>query len=1061
MKQNIFFSLVQQSTITKSSCSLADVIRGLTGEKMKNHENYLSKLSQRKRLTVSLERRLPGIMTSGIFKSDASSNIFKLNSADDLIQYSQIICLEFNEPHGLRFMRLGKLLKDCPNTLLCFRSLRSNVWSILVRVNSGPEHHSIAYNQVKAFYEQLVGVNANLGDGLNRIMYMAYDEKLHFNSDASVFEVAGVEVSSGSNLCKPQRVNIPAPQLKNDILSGTNSGFEFFKFVIPNLEKVEVDRCKNVKNPFYHDSNASFSVFRDIKSNRWKFHDYGEPSFSGDVFDFAALYYDLDIKSQFVEILSNISKDLRMTIENRDTEAQLIGERKVSGPTVDSLPDYEEDVVEYMNSWQFYEHMELGFNGDPDDYNAWLFRFELIFSDNDRGIKKAFEYFQQYGITKEILKQYNVGAVNAYKKRRDDGIVDFKSLAHNKLAIAYFNYDYSKIYIPSPKNFWYLGKKPQSYIFGYDQLLRRLRKKKLKDSLIITGGEKNVLTLTALGFDAICFNSETASVPELLIDGILEHYKGVIIFFDLDETGIQRANELKVKLSPYSQTSIYNLPVHLKETGVKDISVYVALGFDPEKIKQEILAIADQDLAIENFGTTDANVDEASPANLTNPTNSTNTTFLPHHIYEHLPPFFRDLCSPFDNNIEKDLILLASLGVSSSLLPAFKGIYNRQKVGTNLFLFVSAPPASGKGEMKWARKLGEKVHHYLIEKYNQELMAYESDLQVYNNNKDENQDLVKPTEPKKQSFFLPANSSNSMIIQMLSNNQSFGLIFETEGDTLSDTISKEWGDFSVLIRKAFHHEPVSMARRGNNNEHIEVHGPHLSVVLSGTPMQINNLMEGVENGFFSRFLFYEFESEVEWNDQFGMDYLNTQGIYEAASAKIFDLWLLQENSLECIVRFKQEHIEKINAYFARRLKEMHLLHGDHIAASVKRMCLMCYRIGIILASLRWSEKKLPIPDILTISDDDFIVSFDIVKGLLLHLEKVYERLSTSLQTSSLNMQQQKLFQLLPADFSKTQLITLSAELGIKLKAAERYIEIYIERGILERYEHGKYRKVKR
>lgn len=44
-------------------------------------------------------------------------------------------------------------------------------------------------------------------------------------------------------------------------------------------------------------------------------------------------------------------------------------------------------------------------------------------------------------------------------------------------------------------------------------------------------------------------------------------------------------------------------------------------------------------------------------------------------------------------------------------------------------------------------------------------------------------------------------------------NGGIGLIFDTECDTLSAVLKSEYGDYSTIIRKGFHHEPIDLNRR--------------------------------------------------------------------------------------------------------------------------------------------------------------------------------------------------------------------------------------------------------
>ena len=72
----------------------------------------------------------------------------------------------------------------------------------------------------------------------------------------------------------------------------------------------------------------------------------------------------------------------------------------------------------------------------------------------------------------------------------------------------YMGKQHIKVYRPcSQMRFLYVGDFGDNYCFGLEQLPAK------GDLLFITGGEKDVMSLAAHGFHAICFNSETAFIP--------------------------------------------------------------------------------------------------------------------------------------------------------------------------------------------------------------------------------------------------------------------------------------------------------------------------------------------------------------------------------------------------------------------------------------------------------------------------------------------------------------------------------------------------------------------
>jgi hypothetical protein len=82
--------------------------------------------------------------------------------------------------------------------------------------------------------------------------------------------------------------------------------------------------------------------------------------------------------------------------------------------------------------------------------------------------------------------------------------------------------------------------------------------------------------------------------------------------------------------------------------------------------------------------------------------------------------------------------------------------------------------------------------------------------------------------------YIPANTSYAKILWHLEQNEGTGIICETEADTLGNVVKQEWGSYSDMLRKSFHHERLSSSRKGNN-EFTEVNAPSLSIALSGTP----------------------------------------------------------------------------------------------------------------------------------------------------------------------------------------------------------------------------------
>ena len=88
---------------------------------------------------------------------------------------------------------------------------------------------------------------------------------------------------------------------------------------------------------------------------------------------------------------------------------------------------------------------------------------------------------------------------------------------------------------------------------------------------------------------------------------------------------------------------------------------------------------------------------------------------------------------------------------------------------------------------------------------------------------------------------------------------------DSEIDTILSASKQDYGMFDDLLRKAFHHEPVSSSRK-TDNEMIRIDSPRLALLLSGTPGQFSRLIPDSESGLLSRLLLYTCRSEAVWQD---------------------------------------------------------------------------------------------------------------------------------------------------------------------------------------------------
>ena len=330
--------------------------------------------------------------------------------------------------------------------------------------------------------------------------------------------------------------------IKEEILEHTNRGLEFFCFYMP----IDFVPKRNFRNPLYKDKRASCNIYLDTKSQCYRMKDFGNEAYSGDCFWFAATMLGLDVRSDFKKVLLTIIQDLNLNItmdfktdENRKTKS-LKDIRLVSSTSTNA----KEELSEKKKIFKLYEQP---------------FRADEI------------AYWQRYGITDKVLQKYHVKSLFRYETISNQGNPFSLTSTKNEPIFCYVMGDFVKIYRPNSKlRFLYGGVKSKDYIFGFEQLPSK------GDILFITGGEKDVLSLSSHHFNAICFNSETASIPEPIIESLQLRFRHIILLYDTDETGLREAERQAKQLEPYH---VFCLSLSLQGTKTeKDISDFFALG---------------------------------------------------------------------------------------------------------------------------------------------------------------------------------------------------------------------------------------------------------------------------------------------------------------------------------------------------------------------------------------------------------------------------------------------------------------------------------------------------
>jgi hypothetical protein len=383
------------------------------------------------------------------------------------------------------------------------------------------------------------------------------------------------------------------------------------------------------------------------------------------------------------------------------------------------------------------------------------------------------------------------------------------------------------------------------------------------------------------------------------------------------------------------------------------------------------------------------------------------------NIYNRLPELLQNLTEPFESR-EKDIVLLSSLGVLSNCLPNVYGIYDGDIMFPHLYLMIIAPAASGKGVMNYSRSLIEPIHDKI---FSESKSAYLLCEQSAKNKKKEGEPC-----PDVKVKILPANISSAEMHSFLASSEYGLLIIESEADTMSNMLKNDWSNYSDVLRKAFHHESISISRK-TEKVFVDIKEPKLAMVISGTPDQLMPLIKSRENGLFSRFMIYNFDEITDFKNVFALKTKNNKVIFEEIGKDIFKLYG-QLTNLEKSIEFcfTDKQIEKFLSTIRPIRTDIIDNHSQSFISNLHRHGLILFRIAMILTVLR-NTSTINKEEKLFCSNNDFLVSMQLMKTLLRHCQFTFN----SIESGDLSIQDEDILEGLKKTFTRQEAIDVGLE----------------------------------
>ena len=291
------------------------------------------------------------------------------------------------------------------------------------------------------------------------------------------------------------------------------------------------------------------------------------------------------------------------------------------------------------------------------------------------------------------------------------------------------------------------------------------------------------------------------------------------------------------------------------------------------------------------------------------------------------------------------------------------------------------------------------------------------------------------------------------------------LIFETEGDTVVNAFSSDYGDYSDAFRKAFAHESFGYLRRGDDGEEREIDNPRLTTVLSGTPEQVKSLIRDSENGLLSRFMFFCINATPEWLD--GFDSYGSddplEETFDTIGTRFTAFTKLLESKPKITFKLSLPQTGKFNEFFAAEKDRMQELNGDRYSASSHRLAWCFLRIAMVFTTLRMMESGV-IQETVDCSDTDFEMTMEIIRVISAHNDYIFNFLDRerpegiAVADSYSSATRKTILAALPGYFKTDDMKSVAKQVGKTLRTVRRQVARAIQAGEVVQVKHGEYKK---
>lgn len=444
---------------------------------------------------------------------------------------------------------------------------------------------------------------------------------------------------------------------------------------------------------------------------------------------------------------------------------------------------------------------------------------------------------------------------------------------------------------------------------------------------------------------------------------------------------------------------------------------------------------------------------------------------IPDDVFESLPGFIKEIALNSRTTRERDVLLLSTIVNLSAVFSNIRSLYADVWYSPHLYFCVAGGAGSGKGKAMAPARLCSVIEKEFEKEYRSRMSEYREKLSVWEVEQRRASKEMRtpdfslcPDEPVRKNIIMQSTTSKSRMLHLLKINEAKGMVMNTsELDNLSSSLNADYGRHTSFFRSIFHHESLGQDFKIDSGA-IVVERPSLACNISATFGQLVTFINNIEDGMYSRFLFYLLPTLYEWVSPAPGPKSGKSDFDSMMSDKAMRLkeYFFKYND-NIVVEFTDEQWAMHNRTFGGMMKSLEDSDKDGVKAIVARAGLISCRIAMTLCGVQIMEAGWKISNYVC-PDEIMKAAIEITKVCFrhsLHLTTIFRSKENRGKIRNFN-REDEILSLMPREFSFTEFVDRGVRMGFSKSSIKYDLRKLLHKGSVQKDTVVKlYRKTKK